>query len=84
MAHDCMLDGLASPLALYLQVSSADYFCKQFGPRSGPTNVGPDLDPNCLTIGWYSRKNCLKKWILKKISILQKSMQKFPKRSRVT
>ena len=21
---------------------------KQFGSRSGPTNVGPDLDPNCL------------------------------------
>ena len=30
-------------------LSSADYLCKQFGPRSGPTNVGPDLDPNCLT-----------------------------------
>ena len=26
-----------------------DNFCKQFGPRSGPTNVGPDLDPNYLT-----------------------------------
>ena len=21
---------------------------KRFGPRSGPTNVGPDLGPNCL------------------------------------
>ena len=21
--------------------------CKQFGSRSGPSNVGPDLDPNC-------------------------------------
>ena len=21
---------------------------KQFGSRSGPTSVGPDLDPNCL------------------------------------
>ena len=21
---------------------------KQFGPRSGPTSVGPDLDPDCF------------------------------------
>ena len=34
-----------------LPASSADNLCKQFGPRSGPTqNVGPDLDPNCLTL----------------------------------
>ena len=24
-------------------------FANSFGPRSGPTNVGPDLDLNCLT-----------------------------------
>ena len=30
-------------------LSSADNLRKQFGPRSGPTNVGPDLDPNRLT-----------------------------------
>ena len=28
----------------------ADNFNKQFGPRSGPTNFGPDLDPKCLTL----------------------------------
>ena len=30
----------------------ADGRCKQFGPRSGPIeqNVGPDLDPSCLTL----------------------------------
>ena len=26
-----------SPLTHYLQVSSVDKLCKQFGPRSGPT-----------------------------------------------
>ena len=37
-------------------VFSADNLCKQFGPRSGPTedqaqqNVGPYLDQNCLTL----------------------------------
>ena len=36
--------------SLCVLVSSADNLCKQFGPRSGPTNVGPDLDPNCLTL----------------------------------
>ena len=30
--------------------SSADYICKQFGPRSGLTKVVPHLDPNCLTL----------------------------------
>ena len=29
--------GQISPLTLYLQVLFADYFCKQFGPRSGRT-----------------------------------------------
>ena len=47
-----MLETKASILTLYL--SSADNFCKQFGPRSGPTTVGPDLDPNCLTFWWHS------------------------------
>ena len=37
-------------LTLYLLVLSADDFCKQFGPRSGPQKVGPDLDPICLTL----------------------------------
>ena len=39
-----------SHLILWLLVLSADKFCKQFGTRSGPANVGPDLDPNCLTL----------------------------------
>ena len=33
-----------------IPVSSADNFCKQFGPRSDPTYVGPDQDPNCLAL----------------------------------
>ena len=28
---------------------SADNLCKQFGPRSEQTDIGPVLDPNCLT-----------------------------------
>ena len=36
-------------LILCLLLSSADNLCKQLRPMSGPTNVGPDLDPNCLT-----------------------------------
>ena len=38
----------------YLLVLSAENFCKQFGPRSAQQNVGPDLDPICLTLPWYS------------------------------
>ena len=36
-----------------LHALSADHLCKQFGPRSGPTKVPPDLDPNCLTPRCY-------------------------------
>ena len=55
-------------LTLCLLVSSADNLCKQFGPRSGRQNVGPDLDQNCLTLWWYSWKNFSEKMILKKIN----------------
>ena len=62
---------------LCLLVSSADNFCKLFGPRSGPTNVGPDLDPNYLTLWRYTCKNFSKKLILKKICRRQKRMQNY-------
>ena len=65
-------------LTLYLLVSSADIFFKQFGPRSGPTNVRPDLVPIWLTLRWYSWKDFSKKLIWKKISRRQKSMKNFP------
>ena len=35
-------------------------------PDQAQQNVGPGLDPNCLTLLLYSRKNVLKKLILKK------------------
>ena len=44
-------------------LSSADNLCKRFGPRSGSTDIGPDLDPTCLC-----RTQFLKKLILKKKS----------------
>ena len=28
----------------------ADNLCKQFGSNQARPNVGPDLDPNCLTV----------------------------------
>ena len=62
---------------------SAVNFCKQFGSRSGPTNAGPDLDTNCLTLLWcsknnFSKKLILKKKILKKKSADEKKNVKFP------
>ena len=35
-------------------------------PDQARQNVGPDLDPNCLTLWWYSWKFFLKKIKLKK------------------
>ena len=44
-------DGIpvADILTLYLPVRSADNLCILFWPRSGPKNIGPDLDSNSLT-----------------------------------
>ena len=53
---------------LYLLVSSADNFCKQFGPRSDPTNVGPDLEPLCLTLRRQSQRIFLKTFNFEKKS----------------
>ena len=50
---DCKTD---FSLTICLPEASADNFYKQFGPRSGPTNMGPDLDPNCLTLCLFFEK----------------------------
>ena len=43
-------DSLGQDVSIFNSLSSADNLCKQFGPRSGPTNVRPYRDPNCLTL----------------------------------
>ena len=52
-------------------------FANRLDPDQARQNVGPDLDPNCLTLKWYSKKNFSKMLILKKISRRQKSMKIF-------
>ena len=37
-------------LALCVLVSSADNFANSLDPDQARQNVGPDLDPNCLTL----------------------------------
>ena len=36
-----------------LPAMSADNFANSLDPDQARQNVGPDLDPNCLTPGWY-------------------------------
>ena len=43
-------------------------FANSLDPDQAWQNVGPDLDPNCLTLWWYSWKIFLKKLILKKFT----------------
>ena len=43
-------------------------FANNLDPYQARQNVGPDLDPNCLTHWWCSWKNFSKMLILKKIS----------------
>ena len=53
---------------------SADDFCKQFGLRPGQKkNVGPNLDPNCLTGGIPER--FFEKTDLEKNQQMSKSMK---------
>ena len=48
-------------------------------PRQNVGPVGPDLDPNCLTLWWYSWKIFLKKKRkIKNNSQMTKSMQSYP------
>ena len=65
-------------LILYLLSCQLITFANNLDPDQARQNVGPDLDPICLTLLWYSWKNFSKNLILKKISRRQKSMQNFP------
>ena len=49
---------------LRLSLSSADSLCNQLASRSG---VGPDLNPNCLTLWWYFWK-IFSKMLTEKVS----------------
>ena len=48
-------------------------FVNSLDPDQVRQNVGPDLDPNCLTLWWQWWKNFLKKLILKIASRRQKT-----------
>ena len=73
-------------LILCLLVTTNDDFChllitfaNSLEPDQAWQNVGPDLDPNCLTSWWYS----LNKFLKKKNQQKTKSMQKWPSMQRV-
>ena len=52
-------------------------FSNILNPDQARQNVRPALDPNCLTLSWYSWKNFLEKLILKEISRQQKIKQNY-------
>ena len=52
-------------------------FVNSLDPYQAQQNVGPDLDPNCLTLWWHSWKNFLKKLLLKKSGNNKKSWKFF-------
>ena len=57
-----------SDLTLYLLSYLLITFESSLDPDQARHFVGPDLDPICSTLRWYSCKNFSKKLILKKIS----------------
>ena len=60
-------------------MSSADNHYKQFGPRQ---SVGPDLDPNCLTLIVYPKESS-KKVDFENNQQTTKKHEKLPSRQRV-
>ena len=77
---------LTSLSTLFNSFSASGNFChllitfaNSLDPDQARQNVGSDLDPNCLTLWWYSWEIILEKLILKKIfHRRQKSMQNYP------
>ena len=54
-------------------------FAYSLDPDQARQDIGPDLEPNCLTLLWYSWKIVLKKVNLKKKNPqMTKSMQNYP------
>ena len=67
------------PCAGSFTAKSLITFENSLDPDKAQHFVGPDLDPNCLTLWWYSWNNHWKKLILKKIiSRRQKGMKNYP------
>ena len=54
MDQERVISSMVSILNLFLLVSSADNFANSSDPDQARQNVGPDLDPICLTLSWYS------------------------------
>ena len=63
-------------------LSSADNLYKQFGPRSGRTNVGPGPDPKRLTL-WVFLKEFFEKVYFEKNQQTTKKHGKLPSMQRV-
>ena len=53
-------------------------FANSLDPDQARQNVGPDLDPNCLTLWWYSWKIFWKEFIFKKNPQTTKKHAKLP------
>ena len=53
------------------------------GPDQAQQDVRPDLDPNCLTVWWYSWKNFSKKLILKKNQQMTKKHAKITQHTKI-
>ena len=72
-----------------LRSASGDFCCllitlaNRLDPDQARQNVKSDLDPNCLTLWWYSWKNFLKKLLLKKSPQTTKWHAKLPNMQRV-
>ena len=58
-------------------------FANSLDPDQARQNVGPDLDPNYLTLWWYSWKICFWKKFKKNILRRQKKHAKLPSMQRV-
>ena len=75
--HECSLTKYYI-LTLYLLESSADNFCKQFGPRSGPTKCRAWSGSKMFDTDGIPERIFRKGWFWQKITRQQKSTKNCP------
>ena len=62
------LNNLLTLSLLEVNLSYADNLCKQFGPDQDLQNIGPDLDPNSLTLIVFCKEFFFEKFDFEKKS----------------
>ena len=70
-------------LSHLVQCHLQKFFATNLDPAQSRQNIGPDLDPNRLTLWWYSWKKLLNKLILFKKSTEDEKAHKTTQQAKI-